>query len=114
LAAVFRHLRVPPAVLFLVVGMFVPALLVAVADDPEILQVRCQLLAVIIAAPLTLALRPTAHPLLKTINAGLKPTVAARTTAGWVQSDSSGIIGGESLRRIETVRPSQVHNPKPI
>jgi hypothetical protein len=112
LAVVFQHLRVPLAVLFLVVGMFVPPLLLSVADDLKILRVCCQLLAVIIAAPPTLALRPTAHPLLETINAGLKRTVAVRTTAGWVQSDSSGIIGGESLRRIETVRRSQVHNPK--
>lgn len=78
------------AVLFLVVGMFVPPLLLAVADDLEVLRVGGQLLAVIIATPPSLALRPTAHPLPRTINGGLKRILAVRTTAGWDQADSSG------------------------
>jgi hypothetical protein len=68
LAVVFQHLRVLLAVLFLVVGMFVPPLLLAVAHHLEILRVYRQLLAVIIAAAPTLALRPTAHALLRTIS----------------------------------------------
>jgi len=64
------QLRVLLAVLFLVVGMFVPPLLLAVAYHLEILWICCQLLPVIIAAAPTLALRPTAHALLRTISGG--------------------------------------------
>jgi hypothetical protein len=78
------------AVLFLVVGMFIPPLLLAVADDLEVLGVCCQLLAVIIATPPPLALRLTTHALLWTINGGLKRILAVWTTAGWDQADSSG------------------------
>jgi hypothetical protein len=78
------------AVLFLVVGMFIPPLLLAIADDLEVLGVCCQLLAVIIATPLPLTLRPTAHALLWPINGGLKRILTVRTTAGWDQADSSG------------------------
>jgi hypothetical protein len=56
--------------MFLVVGMFVPPLLLAVAHHLEILWICCQLLPVIIAAAPTLALRPTADALLRTISGG--------------------------------------------
>jgi hypothetical protein len=58
------------AVLFLVVGMFVPPLLLAVAHHLEIFRVCRQLLPVIIAAAPTLALPLTADTLLRTINRG--------------------------------------------
>ena len=66
----FNQLRVLLAVLFLVAGMFLPPLLLAVAHHLEILRVCRQLLPVIIAAAPTLALQPTAHALLRTINRG--------------------------------------------
>ena len=70
LTVALDQLRVLLAVLFLVVAMFVLPLLLAVAHHLEILWVCCQLLAVIIAASPTLALRPTAHGLLRTISRG--------------------------------------------
>jgi hypothetical protein len=66
----FSTLRVLAATLFLVVGMFVSPLLLAFQRDLVILGIRRQFMAVTIAAALTLALRPTAHALLKTINSG--------------------------------------------
>jgi hypothetical protein len=92
LTVALDQLRVLLAVLFLVVGMFVPPLLLTVADDLEILPVCRQLLSVIIAAALTLARRPTAHALLRAINGGQKRTLAVRTTAGLAQANSSGIM----------------------
>ena len=68
LTVALDQLRVLLAVLFLVVGMFVPPLLLTVAHDLEILRVCRQLLPVIIAAAPTLALRPTAYALLRTID----------------------------------------------
>jgi hypothetical protein len=70
LTVALDQFRVLLAVLFLVVGMFVPLLLLAVAHPLEILRVCRQLLPVIIAAAPTLALRPTAHALLRTISGG--------------------------------------------
>jgi hypothetical protein len=70
LTVALGQLRVLLAVLFLVVRMFDPPLLLAVAHDLEILRVCRQLLPVIIAASPTLALRPTAHALLRTISRG--------------------------------------------
>jgi hypothetical protein len=58
------------AVLFLVVGMFVPPLLLAVEHHLEILWICRELFAVMIAAALTLALRSTADALLRTIRGG--------------------------------------------
>jgi Na+-driven multidrug efflux pump len=92
LTIALHQLRVLLAVLFLVVAMFVPPLLLAVADDLEILRVCSQLLPVIIAAPPALAFQPTAHALLRTINGRYKRTLAVRTTAGLAQADSSGIM----------------------
>jgi hypothetical protein len=69
LTVALDQLRILLAVLFLIVGMFVPPLLLAVAHDLEILRVG-HLPPVIIAAPPTLALRPTARALLRTINRG--------------------------------------------
>src|SRR6267143_2267992 len=82
-------------------------LLPAVAHDLEILRVCRQLLPVIIAAAPTLALRPTAHALLRTIRRGQKRTIPVRTTAGLAQADSSGIIGMNPLRRSETASRMQ-------
>jgi hypothetical protein len=92
LTVALDQLRVLLAVLFLVVGMFVPPLLLAVVDDLAILRVGRQLLPVIIAAAPTLARRPTAYALLRTINRGQKRTLAVRTTAGLAQANSSGIM----------------------
>jgi hypothetical protein len=50
--------------------MFVPLLLLAVEHHLEILWICRELLAVMIAAALTLALRPTADTLLRTIRGG--------------------------------------------
>jgi hypothetical protein len=107
LTVAFEQLWVPLAVLFLVVGMFVPPLLLAVAHHLEILQVCRQLLPVIIAAAPTLALRPTAHTLLRAINRGQKRTLTIGATAGLAQADSSEDHWDESLRRIETTSGSQ-------
>ena len=56
--------------MFLIVGMFVSPLLLTFQGDLVILGVSCKFLAVIIGAAPTLALRPTAHGLLRTISRG--------------------------------------------
>jgi len=91
LTVALDQFRVLLAALFLVVGMLVPPLLLAVANDLAILRVRRQLPPVIIAAAPTLALWPTAYALLRTINRGQKRTLAVTTTAGLAQTGSSGI-----------------------
>jgi hypothetical protein len=67
---VIRPLRILLPPLFLVVRMFLSPLLLTFQGDLVILGVSHKLLAVIIGAALTLALPPTAHPLLRTISGG--------------------------------------------
>jgi hypothetical protein len=86
---VFHPLRILLPPLFLVVRMFLSPLLLTFQGDLVILGVSHKLLAVIIGAALTLALRPTAHALLKAISGGEKRTMTVRTTAGQAQADSS-------------------------
>jgi hypothetical protein len=69
--------------------MFLSPLLLTLQGDLVILSVSDKLLAVIISAALTLALRPTAHALLRTISGGSKRTMTVRTMAGLAQADSS-------------------------
>jgi hypothetical protein len=54
--------------LFLIVRVLLTPLLLTFQRDLVILGIRRQLLSVIIAASPTLALRPAAHALLRTIN----------------------------------------------
>jgi hypothetical protein len=77
-------------------------------------QSLVQSLAVIVAAPPTLTLRSAAHLLLGTIDRRLKRTLAIPTTAGLDQADSSGFMGNESLRRIETSSGTQICGEKSI
>jgi hypothetical protein len=82
----FRMLR---KILPKVVGMSLPPLSLAIAGDLAILRIRAQLLPVIIAAALALALRLAADNLLRTINGRQERTLAVRTTAGLARADSS-------------------------
>jgi len=69
--SIARHgLRVLAATFFLIVGMFVSPLLLTLQGDLVILGVLRKFLAVIIGAASTLAIRPTAHALLRTISRG--------------------------------------------
>jgi hypothetical protein len=92
LTVALDQLRILLTALFLVAGMLVPPLLLAVADDLAILRVGRQLLAVILSPASALALRLTADHLLGTINRRQKNTLAVGTTAGLAQTDSSGIM----------------------
>jgi len=61
-----HQLRVRFPALFLVTGVFVPPLLLAIAHHLAILDIRRQLLAARIRAALALTIRPTANSLLGT------------------------------------------------
>jgi hypothetical protein len=93
LTVALDQVRVPLAALFLVAGMLVPPLLLAVADNLAILRIRTKFLPVIFGAAPTLTLRLTADDLLGTICRRQKNTLAVGTTAGLAQADSSGIMG---------------------
>jgi len=63
-----RHqLRVRFPALFLITGVFVPPLLLAIANHLAVLDIRRQLLAARIRAALALTIRPTANSLLGTV-----------------------------------------------
>src|SRR5262249_38609918 len=86
-----HHFRVSLATLFLILGMFVPPLLLALAHDLAILRVNRQFVAVIIAATPTLTLRLAADHLLGTINRRQKRTLTVRTAARRAQTRLSEI-----------------------
>jgi len=92
LTIALEQFRVLLAALFLVVGMLVPPLLLAVADHLAILRVRPKFLPVIIGPAPALALWLTADDLLWAVNGRQKRTLAVSTTAGVAQADSSGIM----------------------
>jgi hypothetical protein len=60
------QLRVLLTALFLVMGMFVPPLLLAIANDLAILRIYFEFPSVIVSAALALALRSAANGLLWT------------------------------------------------
>jgi hypothetical protein len=101
------HLGMPLTALFLVAGMFVPPLLLALADDLAIHRVACQLLPMIISPAPALALRPAADHLLRTVSGRQKETMAMGTTAWRAQTNSSE-LRDDSLRRIETMRAGKI------
>ena len=87
---VFLHqFRIRLASLFLILRMFLPPLLLAVAYHLAILRVGRQFLPVIIGAAPALTLRPATDLLLRAINGRQKPTMAVWTTAAKLaQADS--------------------------
>jgi len=89
LAILLDGLRMLRKVLPKVVGMSLSPLSLAIARHLAILRIRAQLLPMIIAAALPLALRLAADHLLRTINGRQERTLAVRTTAGLAQADSS-------------------------
>jgi hypothetical protein len=91
LAVVLHQFWVRLATLFLILGMLVPPLHLAVAHDLAIFRVSRQFLAVIIGAAPALALRLAADRLLGTIDGGQKGTLAVRTAARLAQAHSSEI-----------------------
>jgi hypothetical protein len=95
-----HQLRVRFPALSLVIGVFVPPLLLAIAHHLAILDIRRQLPAARMRAALALAIRPTANSLLGTVPRSQKRALAVKTTAGLVHVDSSG-FEQKSLRRIE-------------
>jgi hypothetical protein len=99
------RVRFPP--LLLVVGVFVPPLLPAIAHHLAILEIRRQLLAARIRAALALTIRPTANSLLETVPRRQKQASAVKTAAGLVHVGSSGIEHRRSLRRIEMLKRGQ-------
>ena len=96
LAITLHQFRVLLAALFLIMGMFVPPLLLAVAHDLAIFRVSRQFLAVIIGAAPALTLRLAADHLLRAINGRQKRTLAVRTTAELAQADSPQRLRDES------------------
>src|ERR1700758_4369054 len=92
LTVVLDRFWVRLATLFLILGMLVPPLLLAVAHDLAIYRVSRQFLAVIIGAAPALALRLAADHLLGAINRRQKETLAVRTAARLAQAHSSGIV----------------------
>jgi len=89
LAVPLYQFRVRLPTLFLVIGVFVPPLLLAIAHHLAILDIRRQLLAARIRAALALTIRPTANSLLGTVPRREKEALAVKTTAGLVHVDSS-------------------------
>ena len=77
------------AVLFLVMRMFVPPLLLAIANDLAIFRIYFELPSVIVSAAPTLALRSAADGLLWTVGRTLKSALAVDTAAVLGHVDSS-------------------------
>jgi hypothetical protein len=76
-------------VLFLVMRMFVPPLLLAIANDLAIFRIDFELPSVIVSAAPTLALRLAADGLLWTVGRTLKSALAVDTAAVLGHVDSS-------------------------
>ena len=79
-------------VLFLVMRMFVPPLLLAIANHLAILRIYFELPSVIVSAAPTLALRSAADGLLWTVRRTLKSALAVDTAAVLGHVDSSEIF----------------------
>jgi hypothetical protein len=77
------------AVLFLVMRMFVPPLLLAIANDLAIFRIYFELPSVIVSAAPALALRLAADGLLWTVGRTLKSALAVDTAAVLGHVDSS-------------------------
>jgi hypothetical protein len=77
------------AALFLVMRMFVPPLLLAIANDLAIFRICFELPSVIVSAAPTLALRSAADGLLWTVERTLKSALAVDTAAVLGHVDSS-------------------------
>jgi hypothetical protein len=90
LTVLLHQPRVRFPALFLVVGVFVPPLLLAIAHHLTILDIRRQLLTARIRTALALTIRPTANSLLGTVPRREKEALAVKTTAGLVHVDSAG------------------------
>jgi len=76
-------------VLFLVMMMFVPPLLLAIANQLAIFRIYFELPSVIVSAAPTLALRSAADGLLWTVRRTLKSALAVDTAAVLGHVDSS-------------------------
>jgi hypothetical protein len=72
--------------------MFVPPLLLAIANDLAILRISFQLASVIVSAAAALALRSAADSLLWTVGRTQKTTLAVATAAVLGHDDSSEIF----------------------
>jgi hypothetical protein len=83
--------RILPTALSLIIRMFVPPLLLAVADNLAVLRVVPKLLPVIVGPAPALTLRLAADELLRTVNRKQKGTLAVGTAAALVHIDSSEI-----------------------
>jgi hypothetical protein len=77
------------AVLFLVMRMFLPPLLLAIANDLAIFRIYFELPSVIVSAAPTLAFRSAADGLLWTVERTLKSALAVDTAAVLGHVDSS-------------------------
>jgi hypothetical protein len=76
-------------VLFLVMRMFVPPLLLAIANDLAIFRIYFELPSVIVSAATALAFRSAADGLLWTVGRTLKSALAVDTAAVLGHVDSS-------------------------
>jgi len=111
LAVPLRQLRLRFPALPLVVGVFLPPFLPAIAHHLAILRIRHELPAAGIGATSALALRLTANSLLGTARRRQKGTLAVKTTTGLAHMDSSG-FEMKSSRRIETLWDVSKRNQK--
>jgi len=102
LAVPLHQLRLRFPALPLVVGVFLPPFLPAIAHHLAILRICHELPAAGIGAASALALRLTANSLLGTARRRQKGTLAVKTTTGLAHMDSSG-FEMKSSRRIETL-----------
>jgi len=89
LAIALDQHRILLAVLFLVMRMFVPPLLLAIANDLAVFRIYFELPSVIVSAAPTLALRLAADGLLWTVGRTLKSALAVDTAAVLGHVDSS-------------------------
>jgi hypothetical protein len=84
-----HHSRVCLPALLLIIGMFVPPLLLAVAHHLAILGIPRQLLSTRIRAALALTIRLAANPLLGTVPRRQKGALAVKTTTSFAHVGSS-------------------------